>query len=226
MAVVWRTKSGTKRYVTPSNRPPRNMDVELAKKYDKEMKTQLQKLEEILREKGFFEMRPRIKKWYMLGKGLQFLEKSELREKCDPDFENTWRALYDHVPNLAPTARIPKTRIRAEGKRNHFYICYRLAKLPWEQVKNFTWRMWNDIYMSFSDEMWRDGPRLLKWILSTSVSKSGKVDNTKERWALIAVRRTLGPNIPIRKDSTVLSQEELFGILDNKLRDVMLELAS
>jgi len=113
MAVVWRTKSGAKRYVTPSNRPPRNVDVELAKKYDKEMKIQLRKLEETLREKGFFEMTPGIEKWYMLGKGLQFLEKSELREKCDPDFDNTWRALYDHAPNLAPRARIPKDRDRA-----------------------------------------------------------------------------------------------------------------
>lgn len=220
MAVIWRNKSGSKRYITPSNRPPRNVDVELAKKYDQELKIELKKLKSALSKKGFFEMQPGIERWYLLGEGLQFLENSELRKKCDPDFENTWRALYDHVPNLAPKSCIPKNKERAQGKRNHFYVCYRLAKFPWDEVKHLTWRMWNDIYMSFSNEMWKDGPRLLKWILAKSIGYSSKVDNTKMRRALIVARRTLGRRVAVGKDSTVLSQTELFSLLDNELKNL------
>lgn len=213
MAVIWRKKSGFKVYVTPSGQPPTQEEIELAKEYDKELQERVHEVTLSLREKGFFEMQHKMKKWHMLGKELQFLDNMDLRSKCDPHMENTWKAFYDLAPHLAPTKRVPTDKQRVVGRRNHFYVCYLLGKMPWNQVKNLTWANWNDIYMAFSLDMWKDGSRLLKWVIDKS-SIGGKITRRRLRLALKGLRRAVGQRAKIPKDTTVLSNGELTELLN------------
>lgn len=216
-AVIW-TERDEKRYVTPGGWPPTAEDIRLAEDYEKMLKNTFEQIIERLTEKGFFDMKPSLKKWFLLGKELQFLDDSDLRKKCDPDFEHTWRALYDLATDLAPTANIPANGERAEGRRNHFYMCYRLAKLPWNTLKSLNWRMWNDICMSFSPDMWKDHARLLGWLIDKSLAGSEKIDGKKLRHALIAIRHVAGEKASVKRNTNLLSRRELNKVLDEELK--------
>lgn len=181
------------------------------------LKHNLGQIRETLAEKGFFDMKPSLKKWFLLGKELQFLDDSEIRKKCDPDFELTWRALYDLTPDLAPTPHIPTDTERAQGRRNHFQMSYRLAKLPWKTLKTLNWRMWNDVCMSFSPDMWRDRERLLEWLIDRSLAGSGKIDGKKLRRALVALRHIAGEKASAKRNTNLLSRRELHRLLDDEL---------
>jgi len=217
--VIWREKGGYKLYVTPSGEPPTREDIELAKKYDEKLRKNIEKLTRLLQKKGFFEMKNKMKKWYMLGKGLQFLDKIELRLKCDPNRENTWRALYDIAPHLAPKRTMPTDKERAIGKRNHFYVCYLLGKMEWEKIKHLTWANWNEIYMSFTPKMWNDADRLLEWIMARASTSKGLPRN-RLRVVLKALRRAIGERSKISRDTTLLSTNELYKLLDEELKKV------
>ena len=219
MAVIWREKGGYTLYVTPSGEPPTQEDIELAKRYDEELRERIKELTSSLREKGFFEMEDKMKKWYLLGKGLQFLDRMVLMSKCDPTRENTWRALYDIAPHLAPRETIPTDKERASGKRNHFYRCYLLGKIDWERIRHLKWANWNDIYMSFSPNMWNDAERLLKWILERA-STNKALTRSRLRFVLKALRKALGERAKVQKDTTVLSTAELYYLLDEELEKV------
>lgn len=217
MAVIWKTKKGYKIYVTPSGAPPTSEEIELAKEYEKKLQEKINEIIVSLRKRGFFNMQNKMKKWYMLGKELQFLDSTELRIKCDPNFKNTWRALYDLAPRLAPTENIPTDEERATGWRNHFYVSYRLAKLPWALVQNIPWGNWTDINAAFSPEMWEDGRRLLEWVVSRASTEKG-INRKKLRKALKALRGVAGQRAKVARDTTVLSKEELYKLLDQKLK--------
>ena len=214
MAVIWRTKYGDK-YVNPGNAPPSGTEIEQAKQYDKFLEEKLGAIKSELIKRGFFNMKTDIKKWYILGQELQFLEELPLRKSCDPDMTMTWRALYDIMPDLSPTGKLPTEKERAEGARNHYLMCYRLAKfdsLEAIEKSGITWREFNDIYMSFGPAQWKDRKRLLEWIgLKT---KNGK---EKTRAALQAIRRVSGMKSVHKTDTTILSKEELFKILDAEM---------
>ena len=214
--VIW-SEGDEKRYVTPGGGPPTTEGIMLAKKYKKILKHELKQIRERLAEKSFFDMKPSLKKWFLLGKELQFLDDLELRKKCDPDLELTWRALYDVATDLAPTTHIPTNKERAEGRRNHFYMCYRLAKLPWKTLRPLNWRMWNDVCMSFSPDMWTDRERLLEWLINRSSIGSEKVDGKKLRGSLVALRHVAGEKASLRRNTNLLSKKELYKLLDNEL---------
>ncbi|MGB9760627.1 MAG: hypothetical protein ACPLZG_12430 [Thermoproteota archaeon] len=203
-------------YVTPEGTPPSREEMALAEEYDRELRKRVEKIRRVLLKKGFFEEKNKIKKWYMLGKELQFLDKMEMRIKCDPNFENTWRALADIAPDLMPSEKLPSDKERVLGKRNHFYLCHLLGKIPQRKAEELTWSNWNDIFMSFSPEMWRDGERLLKWVLDRA-TREGKITRERLRTVLKALRRAVGGRARIQMDTAMLSIEELYAILDYEL---------
>ena len=145
-----------------------------------------------LKKNDFFSIEAGIEKWYLLGVELQFLEELKLRRKCDPDMLLTWRALYDIAPEFSPTGKQPTDKERAEGIRNHYLMCYRLAKfdtLEGLKKNGVNWRKFNDIYMSFGPAQWKDRKRLLEWV---SMKDNKGSDETKTRLALQAIRRVSG----------------------------------
>lgn len=211
MAVIWKTSKGYRVYVTPTGASPSSEEIELAEEYEKRLQEKIKKITISLKKKGFFEIKNKMKKWYMLGKELHFLDDMPLRIKCDPDLKNTFRAFYDLAINLAPTKDLPTDKERLFGDRNHFYVAYQLAKFPWKLVKNVPWGNWTDINAAFSPINWRDRERLLSWVLEKS-QKKNIINREKLREALMALRAVIG-----KRDTLVLSNEELYKLLDENL---------
>lgn len=215
--MIIRTKSGQKIYSSSSGEPPSMEEIKIAKQYDEELQKKIKKITSSLKARGFFEIRAGMKKWYVLGKELHFLDKMPLRIKCDPDLKNTFRALYDLAIHLAPREELPTDKERLIGDRNHFYVCYQLAKFPWGLVKNIPWGNWQDTHAAFHPTGWKDRERLLSWVLS----KSEKAHNRKKlRKALMALRAVVGKTAEVERDTTVLSKEELYKLLDQKLNSL------
>ena len=215
LAVVWRTAEGEKKYVTPSGWPLTKKAHELAEEFDSILSKKMNQVKKDLRKQGYFKMKPGLSKYYLLGKALQFLENLELRPKCDPDLENIWRALYDHAPKLAPR-KMPASEERTVGKRNFFLNSYRLGQLSQDTLEKMgTWSNWEDIYMVFAanQKLWEDWERLLSWILKSS-EKSGKIDRSKLREALKVLRKAVGKKAKVKRDTTVLTNSELYKLLD------------
>jgi hypothetical protein len=216
MAVIWRIKNRIKIFKGAEGRAISEEEIRLAEEYDSQLRKKMEEIAQVLEKKGFFRERNTLKKWHMLGRELQFLDNFELRKKCDPEMKYTWRALLDISTRLAPSQKLPRDRERLEGRRNHFYMCYILGKFDLEKAIQFTWSEWNDIFMSFSPEMWRDGERLLEWLISRS-RENGKVSREKLRKALKALRSVCGERATKPVLTQVLSKEELYKLLDKSL---------
>lgn len=218
MAVIWRMKKGYNKYVTSTGSTPSGEEIELAREYDKELQKKIKEITNSLRKKDFFDEKNKMKKWYTLGKELQFLDKMLLGIKCDPDLKHTFRIFYDLAPHLAPTKNIPTDKGRFEGDRNYFYMAYQLAKFPWEQIKDIPWGNWTDIHAALDAIRWKDRERLLPWILKNSEDASNREKLRKK--ALKALRAIVGQTAKIERDTTVLSKEELYNLLNQKLNSI------
>lgn len=217
---MWRTPEGERSYVTPSGWPLTKKARELAEEFDRVLQKKISRVKKELRKQGYFKMKPGLSKYHLLGKALQFLEPLELRRMCDPDFENIWRALYDYAPKLAPR-RMPVSEERTVGKRNFFLNSYRLGQLSQDTLEKMgTWSNWQDIYMVFAanPKLWEDWERLLGWILKRS-DKNGKIDRSKLREALRILRKAVGKRAKVKRDTTVLTNSELYELLDAKAKE-------
>lgn len=216
LAIVWKTSDGEKIYKTPTGWPLTKKARELADEFDRILSRKMKKLTRQLRKEGYFKTRPGLSKYYHLGKSLQSLKDLRLRSKCDPDLENIWRALYDYAPKLAPR-RLPRSEARTVGKRNFFLMCYRLGQLSEKTVaKMGNWSNWGDIYMVFvgNPQSWKDWERVLNWILIKS-EYNDKIDRAKLRQTLKIVRKIIGRKSKVRRDTTVLDENELYRLLDS-----------
>jgi len=219
LAIIWKTSEGEKEYVTPSGWPLTKEARELAEKFDKILTKKMKEVKKKLRKQGYFKMEPSLSKYHLLGKELQFLDDLELLSKCDPDHENIWRALYDYAPKLAPR-KMPSSEERTVGKRNFFLNSYRLGQLSQETLEKMgTWSNWQDVYMVFAGnpKLWEDWERILSWILKMS-DKNGKIDRIKLREALKVVRKAVGKRAKVKRDTTVLTETELYELLDVKVK--------
>ena len=220
LAVVWRTQEGEKIYVTPSGWPLTKQARKLAEEFDVVLHKKMNRVEKELRKQGYFKMKPGLQKYHLLGKALQFLGLLKIRKKCDPDFENIWRALYDYAPKLAPR-KMPASEERTVGKRNFFLNSYRLGQLSQDTIEKMgTWSNWEGIYMVFAanPKLWEDWERLLGWILKRS-DKNGKIDRSKLREALKVARKAVGKKVKLKRDTTVLTDSELYELLDVKAEE-------
>jgi len=219
-AVIWKTSEGEKEYVTPSGWPLTKKARELAEKFDRILTKKMNEVKKSLRKQGYFKMRPGLTKYHLLGKALQGLDDLELLATCDPDRENIWRALYDYVPKLAPR-KMPASEERTVGKRNFFLNSYRLGQLSKDVLKKMgTWSNWEGIYMVFAGnpKLWDDWERLLGWILKGS-EKNGKIDRSKLRRTLKVVRKAVGKRAKVKRDTTILTDSELYEFLDTKAKE-------
>lgn len=215
MAVVWRTPEGEKRYITPSGWPLSKEARLLADEFDNELHKKIGEMRDKLKKESYFKMQPGLKKYHLLGRILQGLDDLKLLSKCDPDRENIWRALYDCAPDLAPR-ELPASEARAVGKRNFFLNSYHLGKLSEDTLEKIgAWSNWQDIYMVFAanPKLWEDWERLLKWILEES-EKGGKVHRGKLRKTLKVLRKNVGKRAKPQRDTTVLTDSELYELLD------------
>jgi len=215
LAVIWKTKYGN-RYVNPGNAPLSEADINRAKEYDEFLRQKMKDIKVTLKMRGFFAMKGGIKKWYLLGEQLQFLDDAPLRKICDPDMDLTWRALYDIAPELSPTGKLPREKERAEGARNHYLMCYRLARfdsLDAFEKSGINWQKFNDVCMSFGPTQMKDRKRLLEW-LGIGEKKANF------RLALQAIRQMSGIKSIHKTDTTLLSKEELFKALDIKFDEL------
>lgn len=215
MAVIWRTSEGEKEYVTPSGWPLTKRARGLADKFDGILTKKMREVKKKLRGQGYFKMKPGLTKYHLLGKALQVLDDLELLSKCDPDRENIWRALYDYAPKLAPR-KMPASEGRTVGKRNFFLNSYRLGQLSQDTLQKMgTWSNWEDIYMVFAanPKLWEDWERVLSWILKRS-DKNGKIDRSKLRKTLRVLRKAVGKRAKVKRDTTVLTDSELYEFLD------------
>lgn len=221
VAVVWRTSQEEKEYRTPSGWPLTKKARELADEFDRMLNRRMNRLQKELRKQGYFKMKPGLPKYQLLGKALQFLGPIELRKKCDPDFENVRRALYDYAPKLAPR-KMPTSEERTVGKRNFFLNSYRLGQLSENVVEKMgTWSNWEDIYMVFAanPRLWDDWERLLGWILKNS-EQNGRIDRSKLREMLKIFRKVIGKKARMKRNTTVLTAPELYELLDSKAKQV------
>ncbi len=215
MAVIWRTKENEKIYVTPSGWPLTKQAHKLADDLDNILISKIENLKNELKQEGYFDIKNDLEKYYLLGKKLHFLDDIELLSKCDPDRENIWRALYDYVPDLAPNI-LPKEKARTTGKRNFFLCCYKLGKLN-KKTRNRigSWSNWQEVYLVFSGNprLWEDWERLLEWILSRT-EKKGAMTKSNIRDILTILRKSIGKRAKIKRDTTVLTIDELYKLLD------------
>jgi len=213
VAVIWITKYG-RRYVVAGGSSPSAEDIKNADKYDRALHEKFKQIKEELAKEKYNKMKAGLEKYHLLGSKLKFLEAMELRKICDPELTLTWRALYDIVPDLSPTGNIPQDKKRAEGDRNHFLFCYRLGKyeLRYLNGHKISWRIFNDICMSFTPELWKD-ERLIEWIFE-KVKEKGMHE---VRNALIVIRRMSGSKSQMQLDTKMLNKKELFGRLDTEL---------
>lgn len=221
LAVVWRTSEGEKEYKSPTGWPLTKKAHELAEEFDRTLNRKMHRLQKELRKQGYFRMKPGLPKYHLLGKTLQYLGPLEIRKKCDPDFENVWRALYDYAPKLAPR-RIPTSEQRTVGKRNFFLNCYRLGQLSDDIIEKLgNWSNWEDIYMVFAanPRLWEDWERLIGWILKNS-EENRKVDRGKLRETLKVFRKVIGKKAKMRRNTTVLTTSELYKLLDSNAKRV------
>jgi len=220
LAVIWKTSQGEKIYKTPSGWPLTKKAREMADVFDKILSREIEKLTKQLRKEGYFKMKPGLAKYYRLGKALQFVKDLKLLSKCDPDLENIWRAFYDYAPRLAPR-KLPNSEERTVGKRNFFLTCYRLGQLNEKTVEKMgNWSNWGDIYMVFAGnpQLWKDWERLVEWISAKS-EENGKIDRNKLRQTLKVVRKALGKKPKIKRDTTVLTDNELYLFLNSATKN-------
>jgi hypothetical protein len=216
LAVLWKTPQGEKIYKTPSGWPLTKKAREQADEFDKILNRKIRRLMKQLRKEGYFKMKPGLPKYHRLGRYLQFVKDLKLRSKCDPDLENIWRAFYDYAPRLAQR-KLPKSEERTVGKRNFFLMCYRLGLLSEKAVERMgNWSNWEDIYMVFAGnpQLWKDWERLLSWILRNS-ENNGKIEREKLRRTLRFFRKLMGKRSKIKRDTTVLTDDELSALLDS-----------
>lgn len=221
LAVIWKTSQGEKIYKTPSGWPLTKKAREMADEFDTILTRKMKKVIKQLHKEKYFKMKPGLPKYYLLGKSLQFVKNLKLRSKCDPDLENIWRAFYDYAHKLAPR-KLPSSLERTVGKRNFFLMCYRLGQLPEETVEKMgNWSNWGDIYMVFAGnpQLWKDWERLLDWVLIKS-EDNGRIDRARLRQTLRILRKVLGKKSEVKRDTTVLTDNELYKLLDSTANNI------
>jgi len=215
MAIAIETKKGFKTYITIDGHPPTRQDIKRADRYERQLKQKMMQVTTKLEMRGFFREANDLKKWYDLGRQLQFLKEMPMRKRCDPTFTYTWQILYNIAPQLTPTGRGPKTQEYVTGRKNHFYLCYLLAQTPWKQVYQLNWSTWTEIYLALTPEV-RQDRRVVEWIIQ-KIIVDGKPNRQRLRRTLKAVRKIAGQKSKPLKDTTVFTDKELIILLETTL---------
>lgn len=178
-----------------------------AEKLDNFLSNRMKQIEQEMRDTGLINLkrqRGKVHKlWYEVGKRLEFV--MDTSKVAAEDREFVWRAFYDHAGSLAP-GPITKRAERDPGT-SHFSYCYMLSKFPWEFIETAgDWTSWSEF---FDRKETKNDRRIIEWL-----GKKAKESNFKSRqnW-LRPLTKAIHREFE-KKDTTVFSDEELFGILD------------
>jgi hypothetical protein len=181
---------------------------EQAEKLDGFLSKKLKGIESELKETGLLNLKGKkgdvLKLWYEVGKRLEFVMDTSIVTAEDREF--VWRAIYDHAGSLAPG---PVTkRAEREPETSHFSYCYMLSRFPREFVEMAgDWTSWSEF---FDRKETKNDRRIIEWLGNKAKESNFK---SRQNW-LRPLTKAIHGELE-RKDTTVFSNEELFGILDN-----------
>lgn len=177
-----------------------------AEEIDQRLADGIAALEKSLRERGMVRRGKKVdaaRVWYEFGTLL-----NQIGDDCDifggPDEPNYWLAVHDHVSDdFQKEWTLSKT---GDPLRNHFRICGRMARYPWETVQQVgTWALWRDIFR-YNRQLVED-KRVLDWVIDVLKRHSGP-GHKAMRPFLEEVRRRIQ-----NKETDVLSDDELRALL-------------
>jgi hypothetical protein len=114
---------------------------------------------------------------------------------------------------------LPKEKARTTGKRNFFLCSYILGKLN-EKTRDRigSWSNWQEIYRVFSVTL--DYGKIGRDYGMDTIQngKKGAMTRSNVGDTLTILRKSLGKRAKIKRDTTVLSKDELFELLDTSVR--------
>lgn len=152
-----------------------------------------------------------IERWYRVGKSLATIVDDP--EIVTPEVKQQdtyiWVAIEQNAPIELQPNQENKERHNTLTKRNHYRLCYLVAKFPENIVKFHTWREWVEILESPSIT---EDIRILDWLIKT-MSKNPEL---KLRKLARAMRNKL-KNLYTK----VFSVTELESLLDSVLPEVL-----
>ncbi len=215
-------KLRAKVFKAESQRPLTREAKEQAEKLDQFIEEKMREIEREMDKLGLLTLKNRpgvLRLWYEVGKRLSFVETTNLVSAQDRQY--IWRALYDHAGRLSPGLDPPT---RASSPSNHFRYCYLLAsKFPdFEYVEGVgAWRSWIDL---FDSPTIQNDERIVEWIASKYSSSNYSETNWLRR--LINAIRNEFPALGASTDTTVLSDAELRGRLEDMYRKTFFEQAT
>jgi len=133
---------------------------EQAEELERFLSAKLKDMEKDLRKKGLLKLKGKknvLPLWYEVGKGLSFVMDTKIVHAEDRKY--VWRALYDHVGELAD--QINK-RALERPETSHFRYCYLVAQYPWNLVESAgNWTAWVEF---FDSVVIRNDQRIIEWL--------------------------------------------------------------
>jgi len=190
---------------------------EKADKFDKFLSEEILKIESEMEKKGLLELKGKrgkvLRLWYEVGIKLrQFLEVHPV----DPEEKNFFfRAIYDHVEKLNPG--ILTKRVLRDPETSHFSYCYQLSGFTWDFVSSVgDWTSWSEF---FDRKETRNDQRIIEWLGEKALMENIR---SRQNWL-----RPLTKNIHkvfYKRDTSLLSKEELYKELDKIFKDSKKEL--
>jgi len=178
-----------------------------AEKFDQFLTKKMEDIQKEFRNSGVLALKGKkgkvLKLWYELGKQLKFVMDTTIVPAEDRQY--VWRALYDHADELAPGPI--SERVRRNPESSHFSYCYKLAQFPWEFVESAgDWTSWSEF---FDRSETKNDPRIIAWLgtKAKDMKKAGR-----QNW-LRPLTKAIHTEFE-RKDTTVFTNEELFGKLE------------
>jgi hypothetical protein len=178
-----------------------------AEKLDRILSERVKEIEKEMKDSGLINLKRKRGKvhklWYEVGKKLEFIMNTSIVAAEDRKF--VWRAIYDHVDELAPGPL--SERVKRNPEASHFSYCYKLSRFPWEFVEMAgDWTSWSEF---FDRKETMNDPRIIEW-LGLKAEKSNV--SGRQNW-LRPLTKAIHKEFN-KRDTTFLSLEELQEILD------------
>lgn len=210
-AIATRIENGTLMYSSTVIPPPQE-DMDRAKQLGQHLSIRIPEIEKSLKSE-FRRARGRqhrpgdARMWRTLGEELDTICKIYSVENAR---ERQW--LWEAIQNLYASDFIKK---KERGRtRNHFEYCYQLAQFPAEFSDQINWSEW--VYF-FDSRAVREEQRTVAW-LKRKVETNTTVDRREFRRFIEKLNKRIQ-----RLDTSVLTDDELFGIYDSVWNQAVLE---
>jgi len=179
-----------------------------ADKLDQEIKTKIQEVESEAKNKGLIELKSKktgvTKLYHFVGKKIRpFIDGLKLAKGDTP---YVWQAINYHSQHLK-TSESATGRLQRDPVTSYWTYFYKLGEYDWEDVKEYDWTQWVEI---FDSKLTTIDKRIVFWLIEKKKKsfESGSLQN----WfrALMKEIRSYLKDY----DTTVLSDDELNSELD------------